>query len=144
MIFWTASPIDSKIFGFLCNQIHFVKLNTWPWPLFLILSQNTPAPARDISNTCTSCTNYSDILMGAMASQITSPMIVYSIVYSGADQIKTSKLRITGLWGRNSPVTGEFPAQRASNAENVSIWWLHHGILRVHQTGINFHPCMSK
>ena len=25
-----------------------------------------------------------------------------------------------------SPVTGEFPAQRASNAENFSIWWRHH------------------
>ena len=23
--------------------------------------------------------------------------------------------------------TGEFPAQIASNAENVSIWWRHHG-----------------
>ena len=39
---------------------------------------------------------------------------------------KTSKLRVTGLCVRNSPVTGEFPAQRASNAENVSIWWRHH------------------
>ena len=27
----------------------------------------------------------------------------------------------------NSPETGEFPAQMASNAENVSIWWSHHG-----------------
>ena len=27
----------------------------------------------------------------------------------------------------NSPGTGEFPAQMASNAENVSIWWRHHG-----------------
>ena len=26
----------------------------------------------------------------------------------------------------NAPVTGEFSAQRASNAENVSIWWSHH------------------
>ena len=26
----------------------------------------------------------------------------------------------------NSPVTREFPAHRASNAENVSIWWRHH------------------
>ena len=26
----------------------------------------------------------------------------------------------------NSPGTGEFPAQMASNAENVSIWWRHH------------------
>ena len=32
---------------------------------------------------------------------------------------KTSKLRITGLCAGNSPVIGEFPAQRASNAENV-------------------------
>ena len=39
---------------------------------------------------------------------------------------KTSKLRVTGLCARNSPVTGEFPAQRAGNAENVSIWWRHH------------------
>ena len=37
-----------------------------------------------------------------------------------------SKLRVTGLCVGNSPVTGEFPAQRASNAENVSIWWRHH------------------
>ena len=29
----------------------------------------------------------------------------------------------------NSPLTGEFPAQKASKAENVSIWWRHHGIL---------------
>ena len=39
---------------------------------------------------------------------------------------KTSKLRITGLCAGNSPVTGEFPAQMVSNAENVSIWWCHH------------------
>ena len=39
----------------------------------------------------------------------------------------TSKLRVTGLCAGNSPGTGEFPAQRASNAENVSIWWRHHG-----------------
>ena len=35
---------------------------------------------------------------------------------------KTSKLRVTGLCARNSPVTGEFPQQKASNAEKVSIW----------------------
>ena len=34
---------------------------------------------------------------------------------------KTSKLRVTGLGEGNSPVTGEFPTERASNAENVSI-----------------------
>ena len=41
---------------------------------------------------------------------------------------KTSKLRVTGLCVGNSPGTGEFPAQMASNAENVSIWWRHHVI----------------
>ena len=39
---------------------------------------------------------------------------------------KTSKLHVTGLCAGNSPVTGEFPAQMASNMENVSIWWCHH------------------
>ena len=39
---------------------------------------------------------------------------------------KTSKLRVTGLCVGNSPVTGEFPAQMTSYAENVSIWWRHH------------------
>ena len=40
---------------------------------------------------------------------------------------KTSKLRVTGLCAGNSPETGDFPAQMASNAENVSIWWRRHG-----------------
>ena len=42
---------------------------------------------------------------------------------------KTSKLRVTGLCERNSTVTGEFPAQKTSDAENVSIRWRHHAIL---------------
>ena len=41
---------------------------------------------------------------------------------------ETWKLRVTGLCEGNSPVTGEFPAQMARNAENVSIWWRHHAI----------------
>ena len=41
---------------------------------------------------------------------------------------KTSKLRVVGLCAGNSPVTGDFAAQIASNAENVSIWWCHHAI----------------
>ena len=125
--------------------------------------------------------HYNDVIMGAIASQITSLTIVYSIVYSVADQRKhqssaslafvreihrgpfiqvqikenikaprhwplcgkftgdrlfryrskkTSKLRVTGLCAGNSPGTGEFPAQMASYAENVSIWWRHHEAMR--------------
>ena len=39
---------------------------------------------------------------------------------------KRPKLHVTGLCEGNSPVTGEFPTQRANNAEDVSIWWRHH------------------
>ena len=39
---------------------------------------------------------------------------------------KISKHRVTGLCVGNSPVTGEFPAQMASNAENVSNWLRPH------------------
>ena len=64
--------------------------------------------------------------MGAMASQITSLAIVYSTVYSDADKKKnTSKFRVTGLCAGNSPVAGDFPAQRHSNAENAPIRWRH-------------------
>ena len=44
--------------------------------------------------------------------------------------MKTLTLRVTGLCVGNSPVTGEFPAQRASNAENASMWWRHYVNLR--------------
>ena len=122
--------------------------------------------------------HFGDVIMGVMASQITSLEIVYLAVYSGGDQRKhqssaplvcvrginrwtansphingqycgkcfhlmtsscqlfdslfrrrskkTSKLRVTGLCAGISPVNGEFPAQMASTAENVSIWWHHH------------------
>ena len=40
---------------------------------------------------------------------------------------KISKFRITGLCVGNSPGTSEYSAQMTSNAENVSIWWRHHG-----------------
>ena len=62
--------------------------------------------------------HYSDVIMGAMASQIISLAIVYPTVYSGADQRKHQTPRHWTLC--------EFPAQMASNAENVSIWWRHH------------------
>ena len=44
---------------------------------------------------------------------------------------ETSKLRVTGLCAGNSPGTGEFPAQMASNVENVSIWWRHHELKKI-------------
>ena len=40
---------------------------------------------------------------------------------------KTSKIHVTGLYEGISPMTGGLPTQRASNAENVSIWSCNHG-----------------
>ena len=65
--------------------------------------------------------------MGRMASQITSLTIVCLLkrLFRRRSKI-TSKLRITGLCEGNSPVNDDFPTQRASNAENLSIRWRHH------------------
>ena len=61
--------------------------------------------------------HYNDVIMGTMASQINSLTIVYSNVYSGADQRKhqssASLAFITGFYVGNSRVANEFPAQRA-------------------------------
>ena len=58
---------------------------------------------------------------------------------------KTSKLRVTGLCVGNSPVTGEFPAQRASNAEYVPISWHLHAERCGNSTRVFFesHLCVN-
>ena len=72
--------------------------------------------------------NY-DIIMSAMVSQIIGVSIVFSTIYWGADQRKRQSCASLASLCGNSPVTGEFPAQMASTAENVSIWWRHHEII---------------
>ena len=68
---------------------------------------------------------YNDLIMGAIASQITSITIVYLTVYSDADERKhqssTPLAFVWGIhrWSVNSP-------HKYRNAENVSIWWRHH------------------
>ena len=70
--------------------------------------------------------HYCDVIMSPTAFQITRFTIAYSIVYSGTDQ---RNIKAPRHW----PLCGEFtgdrwiPSQMASNAENVSIWWRHHG-----------------
>ena len=70
--------------------------------------------------------HYNDAIMGAIASQITSLTIVYSTVYSDADQRKhQSSGSLPFVWGIHQwPLNS--PAQMASNMENVFIWWRHH------------------
>ena len=60
--------------------------------------------------------------MGTIASQITSLMIVYSSVYQA--QIREN-IKAPRHWPLGGEFTGD-PAQMASYAVNVSIWWRHH------------------
>ena len=73
-----------------------------------------------------STSHYIDVLMSPIASQITGLSIVYSTVYPGAGQRKHQNSASLSFVRGISLVTGEFPAQRASNAENVSISWRHY------------------
>ena len=64
--------------------------------------------------------------------------IVYSTVYSGADQRKhqssASLAFVRGICGypKGPVMTGEFPAQRAGNAENVFMWLRRHDSTKPH------------
>ena len=69
--------------------------------------------------------HYGDVIMGAIASQITSLTLVYSTFYSDAHQRKhQSSASLAFVRG----IHRGLPAQMASNAENVSICWRHHVI----------------
>ena len=66
--------------------------------------------------------------MSAIASQNTGVSIVCSTVFIGADQRNQSSASLafvretTGDWG--------IPLTKASNVENISIWWRHNGEMR--------------
>ena len=66
--------------------------------------------------------HYSNVIMSVMVSQITGVSIVCSNVCSGVDQRKhQSSASLAFERGIH-----RLPSQRASNAENVPIWWRHH------------------
>ena len=79
--------------------------------------------------------HYIAVIMTTMASQITSLTVVYSIDFRA--QIKEN-IKAPCHWPLCGEFTGtgEFPAQRASNAENVSIWWRHHDMIGCAMTGV--------
>ena len=87
------------------------------------------------------CVHYSDVIMGAIASQISNLMIVYSTVYSDVDQRKhQSSASLAFVWGshrgpvnsrRKWPVTQKmFPfddvAMYRSTLSLSQGWLLHH------------------
>ena len=75
--------------------------------------------------------HHSDVIMSTIASQIISLTVVYSSVYSGADHRKhqSSALLVFVRGIHRWPVKSH---KRASNTENVSIWWLHDNMVLMH------------
>ena len=71
--------------------------------------------------------HYNEVIMSAMVSNHQPHDCLLKRLFTCRSK-KTSKLCVTGLCEGNSSATSDFPAQMASNAENVSIWWRHHGI----------------
>ena len=66
------------------NFVLGISTMTWIcWPVWFL---NCVCVLQDPVNVWCKCTHYCDVIMTAMASQITSLTNVYSIVYSGADQ----------------------------------------------------------
>ena len=106
----------------VCQPRKAVKLNyspmwiVWVEPVPLIIFQSNSTFDEKLQY------HYNDVIMGTIACQITSVTIVYSAVYSDADQRKhQSSASLAFVRG----ITGDrwIPAQMASNAESVSIWW---------------------
>ena len=76
--------------------------------------------------------HYSDVIMGAMASQITSITIVYSTVNSGADQRKKhqSSASLVFMWGIHRRIPRTNGQQRGKCLHLMtSLWWAHHVII---------------
>ena len=100
-IWWLPLVVEKHSLALLPGgQWYRSTLETWPW-----------------------YHHYNDVIMGVSNHQPHHCLLNRSFRRRSK---KTSKLRVTGLCAGNSPVTGELPAQRASNAENVSICWRHH------------------
>ena len=116
--------ISTRVKGTTLNDIYRV------WNCYLILSIDQFISYPQPRYACCSFNeelyqHHSDVMI-VMTSEIDSPVtsftIVYSTVYWGTDK-ENLKAPRHQPFGGNSPITGEFPTQRASNAENASIWW---------------------
>ena len=129
--FRVAGPLRGESIGYRWFPSHRAR-NAESWCLLCCWCYQVIKQTSDLQviwETKTSmwrqCHN-SDVIMGTMASQITSLTIVYSTVYSVADQENIKAPRHWPLWGEFSvdrwiPRTND----QSLNAENVSILLRH-------------------
>ena len=71
--------------------------------------------------------HYIGLIITTIASQITSLTVVYSTVYSDADQRKQqSSASLAFVWGIHRDRW--IPRTKGQLSGNVSIWWRHHAL----------------
>ena len=89
--------VKTMTYGAACDE-WLINMATFPFqcftlPNFQAASMMTHSPVKNQME------HYSDIIMGAIASQITSLTIIYSTVYSNADQRKhQSSMSLAFVW----------------------------------------------
>ena len=90
----------------VCNICAVVGKNSWHNDPQNICHGNILLRTTHTPMTLTMCTkhHYNDVIVSAMASQITSLTIIYSTFHSRRSSKKTSNLRVTGFCVGNSPV----------------------------------------
>ena len=103
------------------RSLVFSRAITWCLLRFCVFTLRIDNDARCIKN------HYIDVIMTTMASQITSLTVVYSTVYSDADQRKhQSSASLAFVWGIHR--YRWIPRTKGQLRGNVSIWWRHHGL----------------
>ena len=106
---WKQPPVAGDLSQYLCISVYFQMCG--PRGRFVVVQKYKIGECKWFYlKIYDFLIDYNDVIMTTMASQITN----LTIVYSDADQ-------------RNHQSSASL-AQRASYAENVSIWWRHHAI----------------
>ena len=85
---------------------------------------------KAVTNTTLGLSHYDGVIMNAMASQITSLTIVYSIVYSDADQRKYQSSASLAFVRGIHRGTVNSPHKWPVTWKFLSIWWRHHVQMR--------------
>ena len=91
----TAQPIQQKGSIKAEHNWSFVRVSTGHQWIFSQRMSHTEMAFNVVQSSC----HYIDVIMGAIATQITSLTIVYSTVYSGADQRKHQSSALAFVWG---------------------------------------------
>ena len=93
------------------------------WQSWSVWYTGTIHPGKETSGCA--IYHYSDVIMSTIASLITSLAVVYSTVYSDADQRKhQSSASLAFVWGIHRDRW--IPRTKGQLRGNVSIWWRHH------------------